>query len=374
MKKFLTSVLMGTMIFTSVAFATTVTERSDIELVVNGTTIQNENVPIIVNSRTLIPLRDLVTNLGVPDDNEHIIWNNEERTVTIKNDDVEVYLVIDSDVAKVNGEEVKLEAPAMIYNSRTYIPARFVGEALNKKIGWDGYENRVLVRDMEVYNEVKDTLDKATEKIDDMEKMRCALDLDAGGKVSGSLIKMVMKLEMDISQKEMYSSSVAEFMGMQSAVEQYFKDEKCYSKNEAGEWVEIQSEDNFNTVMEEAKSFADIEITDETIYDTLTIDTEKTTDEILVIKNDIKYNGLFQQISDIQSGAGIIDESTKESIENIKDFIYEYQIDKGTGNIRSMNIYMSVYEESAQEDSYIDISFVIDEIGDDFEVYSPIEL
>ena len=80
MKKFLTSLLIGTALFSSVAFGATVTERSDIELVVNGNVVENKNVPIIVNSRTLIPLRDLVTNLGVPNDNEHIIWNSEKLT------------------------------------------------------------------------------------------------------------------------------------------------------------------------------------------------------------------------------------------------------------------------------------------------------
>jgi len=372
MKKFLTSVLMGTMLFSSVAFASNVTERSDIDLVVNGTTIANENVPIIVNSRTLIPLRDLVTNLGVPDDNEHIIWNGEERTVTIKNDGVNIHLTIDSDVATVNGQTKLLDAPAMIYNSRTYIPARFVGEALNKKIGWDSYDSRVLVRDMEVYNEVKNSLTSSLEKMASAQKMKYEVNMDMGGTTTGSIMKMDMDFEMDTLNKEIYTNSMVDMMGMKMPVEQYWKDDTCYSKNQNGEWEVYLTDQSIEDALESAGSFSEVQIVDDTIFDILTIDYEKTTDKVLVLKNDITYDGLLQQVSDMQLQSAVTDGSLEDIANSIKDFTYEYKINRETKAIESMSIYMTMLDESIQEDLYVNMTISIEDVEPDFEVYCPL--
>ncbi|MBR5538353.1 MAG: copper amine oxidase N-terminal domain-containing protein, partial [Clostridia bacterium] len=48
-------------------------------------------------------------------------------------------VVVGSATAKVDGEEVELDSPAYIDegNNRTYLPVRFVAEALGATVGWD---------------------------------------------------------------------------------------------------------------------------------------------------------------------------------------------------------------------------------------------
>ena len=38
----------------------------------------------------------------------------------------------------MNGKEVTLDSPAIIENSRTYLPVRFVAETLGATVAWDG--------------------------------------------------------------------------------------------------------------------------------------------------------------------------------------------------------------------------------------------
>ena len=150
MKNFLQSiviVLCCVLLSTSLVFAQTITERPDIKMVINGQTVINENVPIIVNERTLIPLRELLVNLGVQNDDEHIIWKGEDKSITIIRNTTKIELKINSNIGNVNGVECNLDSPAILYKDKTYIPARFVGEALDKTIDWDDITNSVLVND-----------------------------------------------------------------------------------------------------------------------------------------------------------------------------------------------------------------------------------
>ena len=67
------------------------------------------------------------------------------ETPAMKNDETEIKLVIDSDVAYVNGEEIKLSVPACIIDSRTYTPARFVAENLGCNVDWDAQTKNVII-------------------------------------------------------------------------------------------------------------------------------------------------------------------------------------------------------------------------------------
>ncbi len=89
---------------------------------------------------------------------------------------IELELKIGSPNAKVNGKEIIMDVEPIIKDSRTLIPFRFIGEALNAKIGWDQdkleatyelgnitlsiflNETRIIVNGKEMYMDVKPTL------------------------------------------------------------------------------------------------------------------------------------------------------------------------------------------------------------------------
>lgn len=92
--------------------------------------------PIIKNDRTLVPVRFVSEVMG-----KNIEWNESERKVTVSDLGNTVEFFIGSMIYKVNGVEMTLDCPAEIISDRTYIPVRFMAEALGKKVD---YNDRVV--------------------------------------------------------------------------------------------------------------------------------------------------------------------------------------------------------------------------------------
>ena len=108
--------------------------------IVNGKAVENDVAPLIVNSRTYTPARFVAEALGAK-----VEWSPSARTVTIFKDDINIVLAIDSNIAYVNGEAVKMDASAFIADGRTFTPARFVAEQLGANVEWDEEARTVTI-------------------------------------------------------------------------------------------------------------------------------------------------------------------------------------------------------------------------------------
>lgn len=96
--------------------------------------------PIMVEDRTLVPMRAMFEALGAI-----VEWEPETRTAIGCRDGVIVRLPIDSDIPTVNGVEKKIDVPARIIENRTFIPLRFVSEAFGDDVKWEGVAQIVSV-------------------------------------------------------------------------------------------------------------------------------------------------------------------------------------------------------------------------------------
>ena len=154
-------------------------ETPNVRIVIDGEADSYTDVPLIVNDRTMLPLREVLVNLGVQNDDEHILWNGDEQSVTVVTEDKTIVLQVGSTTATVNGEAMTLDVAPMIYpeNNRTYIPARFVSESLGKKVVWDGSTTTVLITDEERFNEVYEILEKSSNS-EEADMTKFALDMD----------------------------------------------------------------------------------------------------------------------------------------------------------------------------------------------------
>ncbi len=108
--------------------------------VVYGLPVMNDVAPVLVNDRTMLPIRFVAEALGATVD-----WDEATRTVTIVNGELSIALVIGEAQATVNGEAVMLDAAAFIENSRTYLPLRFVAENLGATVEWFGDMQKVVI-------------------------------------------------------------------------------------------------------------------------------------------------------------------------------------------------------------------------------------
>ncbi len=64
-------------------------------------------------------------------------WDNDTRTVSITNGEDSAEITIGAESFTVNGKEKTLDAPACIINERTMLPVRAVSEAFGKEVYWD---------------------------------------------------------------------------------------------------------------------------------------------------------------------------------------------------------------------------------------------
>ncbi len=108
--------------------------------VVFGEKVNNDVAPIIRNDRTMLPARFVAEKLGAT-----VEWNNDERKVIVTKGEVEIIIIIDSDIAYVNGKAVTLDSKAFIENDRTYTPVRFVAESLGAKVEWNNTNRKVTI-------------------------------------------------------------------------------------------------------------------------------------------------------------------------------------------------------------------------------------
>ena len=110
------------------------------EALINGVSKSNDVAPVIVNERTMLPIRFIAEELGAKVD-----WEQETQTVKVDFEDIIITVVIGQDKAFVNGEEIQLDATAFVENDRTYLPIRFIMENLGADVEWDKDNQQVII-------------------------------------------------------------------------------------------------------------------------------------------------------------------------------------------------------------------------------------
>lgn len=101
-------------------------------LVLNGEPVNSKVPPIVINDRALVPARAVFEKLGAKVD-----WDGINEKVLVSLNSYLVELKINDRNARVNGDTVQLDVPPKIINESTMLPARFVAEQLNMKVGWN---------------------------------------------------------------------------------------------------------------------------------------------------------------------------------------------------------------------------------------------
>lgn len=175
MKKVFGILMMMFVLFNTSFADVMIFEKPDVKIIVQGEELElGENIPIIVNSRTLVPLRKLLVGLGVPDNDTNIQWIAEKMAVKVDYNGVIIDLAIGSSDGYINGQKYTLDCVPVIHKDRTYLPARFVGEALGYTVSWDPYTPAVIVTDnknMEVLTDILTDIKTAINNVQSYEVM-----------------------------------------------------------------------------------------------------------------------------------------------------------------------------------------------------------
>lgn len=116
----------------------TATADQEVQVFIDGKRLELDDPPIIQEGRVLVPMRHFFAALGAD-----VSWDEANRIAVGTRAGVEVRIPIDSTEPTVDGETVKIDVAAQITNGRTYIPLRFVGEALGVEVRWDEEARRI---------------------------------------------------------------------------------------------------------------------------------------------------------------------------------------------------------------------------------------
>ena len=96
--------------------------------------------PVIVNSRTLLPIRAVIEALG-----GGVTWNESARGIYITLGNKNIYLTLDNALAYVNGEAKYLDVAPTSINGRTMVPIKFVMDNLGASVIWNGTTGTVTI-------------------------------------------------------------------------------------------------------------------------------------------------------------------------------------------------------------------------------------
>ena len=111
---------------------------------VDNQTLEMDSTPYIANDRTYVPVRYLAYSLGVTEDD--VTWDGNARRVGISKDNTIIALIIGSPYMYVNQKPVKMDVSPEITNGRTFLPARWVAEALGAEVEWDDTSKQAIIK------------------------------------------------------------------------------------------------------------------------------------------------------------------------------------------------------------------------------------
>lgn len=104
---------------------------------IDNVAYEKDVAPVIVNDRTLVPIRFVTESLG-----GKVAWNEKEKEVVLTIDGKEIKMTIGKVLEKYGVAPV-------ILNDRTYMPVRFAADELGATTTWDAVSKMVTVTKIE---------------------------------------------------------------------------------------------------------------------------------------------------------------------------------------------------------------------------------
>ena len=126
------------------SFKVTSFEIDSTTYTVNDETKSMDVAPYIKNDRTYVPVRYLAYSLGVAED--AVTWDGNARKVGIAKGDTDISLIIGSPIMTVNKGPVTMDVSPEITSDRTFLPARWVAEALGAQVEWDDTAKQAIIK------------------------------------------------------------------------------------------------------------------------------------------------------------------------------------------------------------------------------------
>lgn len=111
----------------------TFSQPNGITVILNGKQLEFDVEPMLINSRTMVPMRVIFEALGAEVD-----WDGTNQTAIGVTKNTTIKITIGKDYLLKNDNIVVLDSPAVVISGRTLVPVRAIAESLDCKVEWYG--------------------------------------------------------------------------------------------------------------------------------------------------------------------------------------------------------------------------------------------
>lgn len=109
-------------------------------MTVNGIETEIDTAPVIIDGRTLVPIRAIIEAMG-----GSVNWNDDTKTAELTYIENTIELTIDSTEAYFNGTASELDTAPSIIDGRTLLPIRFIAESFEFDVEWNGESRTITI-------------------------------------------------------------------------------------------------------------------------------------------------------------------------------------------------------------------------------------
>lgn len=121
-----------------------VTSDKEIRVYLDRSEVAFDEVkPMIINDRTMVPVRFLGKALGIKDNN--ISYDEATETVTLSYNNKDITLVVGEKTAKVNIDPVELDVPVLEIDGRVLVPFRFICETFGYSVDYGETDSKMSI-------------------------------------------------------------------------------------------------------------------------------------------------------------------------------------------------------------------------------------
>lgn len=313
-------------------------EDNSIKVMLNGTYVDFDVEPQLINDRTMVPFRAIFEAMGAT-----VQWDQDLWQATGEKDGKKVSMIIDSTEVVVtnNGEEkiISIDQAPTLVDGRTLVPVRFVAQAFDKIVAWDNDERTVIIFDLEYF--VERLQEKAPNFYEYMstansipENFKTNDDFELSIKAKDTQLDESGYINVEGNLESIFNKTDA-YMGLETAIEAYNVefDKETAKKEQIDVTLDMYFKDN-NMIMK--TNLLELMDSDELEYNGKTYSIKK--DGIVIDLSQLGVEGVstFEDIMNLTKTSYDIDEisnlinqelyNVDVTVQDAKDIITMYDI------------------------------------------------
>lgn len=127
--------------FAAACLALGMTSYADnINVYYNGIKLEFDKDPVIINDRTMVPMRKIFETFGA-----EVIWHEDTKMIEASYGYINAIYNINFDKCYVNGMPVQLDSPPVLIDGYTFVPLRTISENFLQDVLWDETTKSVYI-------------------------------------------------------------------------------------------------------------------------------------------------------------------------------------------------------------------------------------